>query len=395
MVSRSEQPARVPALLVASVFRVVAASILDDGNSVSRVVAASFNAPNIPVSGSYIESEYGISAGMHGTSSSARLGGTAVERFVWISSSTTSCKMPSGSRTWAPSGTGIIATFSQKVMLESAWHAPPIASNLSMYVNKTEILHVGEVQGSGFGICNPSAVISVEAVSSERTLWHSDSSMTIALNTNQISTDLLLLNVVISNATFGLISSSRVLSPFFVPKPAPLIQVLTAKLYVPIPEDVSNRLGSLTARGLAAAGNLPSPDIYDIPDVAFMDEVNVSAIIYNNGTQVFSRDLRPVSKPINGTFTVVDASNLSIVNISCGGVKAAFNDELIANTYAVVVRAGLVFCPSRVMRVAVLATFSIPGERLHDLNFTKVRRMSCDMCNSALICSNLMLPLRR
>jgi hypothetical protein len=180
-----------------------------------------------------------------------------------------------------------------------------------------------------------------------------------------------------------------------VPKPAPLIQVLTAKLYVPIPEDVSNRLGSLTARGLATVGNLPSPDIYDIPDVAFMDEVNVSAIIYNNGTQVFSRDLRPVSKPINGSFTVVDASNLSIVNISCGGVKAAFNDELIANTYAVVVRAGLVFCPSRVMRVAVLATFSIPGERRRDDNFTKVRCVSCDLCNSVLICSNLMLPLRR
>ena len=112
-----------------------------------------------------------------------------------------------------------------------------------MYVNATEILHVGEVQGSGFGICNPSPVISVEALWSKKTLWHSDSSMAIALNTKQISTDVLLLNVVISHATFGLISSSRVLSPFFVPKPAPLIQVLTAKLYVTIPEDVSNRLG--------------------------------------------------------------------------------------------------------------------------------------------------------
>ena len=126
-----------------------------------------------------------------------------------------------------------------------------------------------------------------------------------------------------------------------------------------------------------------------------MDEVNVSAIIYNNGTQVFSKDLRPVSKPVNGTFTVVDASNLTIVNISCGGVEAAFNVELIANTYAVVVRVGLVFCPSRVMRVAVLATFSIPGERYHYCDFTKARRMSCNLCNTVLICSNLMRSLRR
>ncbi len=375
LVAKSEQPSRLPALLVVSVCKVIATSTLDRPGDSGMAVAASCHAADIPASGSYVEYIYGINFGMHSTSSSAKLGGTAVERFIWISSSTTSCKLPSGSRTWALSGTGIIASFSHRVRVDSAWHAPPIASNLSMSVNETFTLHVGEVKGSGFGFCNPSPAMSLEAVSSNKTFWHSDSSMTIALNAKRISTDLLLLQVAISNAAHGFVYSSQVLSPVFVPKPAPLIQVLTAKVYTPIPADVLNRLKAFTAQGLAAGGNLPSPDTYDMPDVGFMEEVNVSAIVYNNGTQVFSKDLLPVSKPINGTFTVVDAFSRSVVKISCDGVETAFHVELIANTYAVSVTAGLGFCPSVLMRVAVIASFSIPGQCVTSFIFSQ--RTSC------------------
>ena len=362
LVSKSEQPVRVPALLVASVCQVVAMSTLDRVYNSSVAVAASFDTADIPASGSYVKSIYGIGIGVYSVSSSAKLGGTAVERFIWISSSATYCKMPAGSRTWTLSDTGIIASFPQRVGVELAWHAPPVVSNVSMSVNETVFLRVGEVKGSGFGFCNPSPVIFLEAVTSNKTIWHSDSSVTIALNAKLISTDLLLLKVAISNAAHGSISSSQVLSPLFIPKPAPLIQVLTAKVYAPVPVDVLNRLVALTSQGLAGGGILPSPDVYDVADVGFMEEVNVSAIIYNNGTQVFSKGSIPVSKPINGTFTVVDASSRSAVKISCGGGEAAFKTQMIANTFAVSVHAGLAFCPSDSMRVSIVATFSIPGQ---------------------------------
>ena len=390
LVSKLELP-RFRALLAASVFQFVANLTLDN---ISMTVALSSSARNIPATGSHVEFIYGTNIGAYSFSSSAMLGSTAVERLVWISSSSMSCKLPSGSRTWTPSGTGIFTSLSQLVGVASVRHASPVVSNFSISVNQTVALIFGAV-GSGFGSNNPSPVVYLQSLLTQQTLWYSDSSMSIAMNADRISTDFLLLNFAISNTNHDLISSSQVLSPLFVPKPIPVVEVLNAKVYVPVPVVLLDRMVLFAAQGLAASGDLPSPDIYDVADVGLLEEVNVGAIIYNNGTQVFSRDLRPVSKPINGSFTVVDASNLSIVNISCGGVKAAFNDELIANTYAVVVRAGLVFCPSRVMRVAVLATFSIPGERRRDDNFTKVRCVSCDLCNSVLICSNLMLPLRR
>jgi hypothetical protein len=360
LASKVTLPARVPALFVATVFQAVAGASL---YNLSAVVTASCDARNFPATGSYVESIYGANFGMHSASFSAKLGNTAAERFVWVSSTATSCKLSSGSRTWTPSGTGIIASFSQVAGVASVGHASPFASNFSMAANKTVNLHIGAVAGSGFGSNNPSPVVSLDAFSSLKTIWYSDSSMTIALNANQISTDLLLLNFAVFSTNGNLISSSQVFSPFFIPKPAPLITIVSAKVYVPIPDDVLSRMNLFTARGLAFAGDFPSPHNYAIADVGFMEEVTVSAVIYNNGSQaMFSTNLLPISKPIFGTFSVVDAVNLKPVSVACGGADTAFNTTLLANTFAVLVHAKLVFCSSISMRVAIKATFSIPGE---------------------------------
>lgn len=93
-----------------------------------------------------------------------------------------------------------------------------------------------------------------------------------------------------------------------------------------------------------------------------MEEVTVSAVIYNNGRQAYSKDLRPIAKPISGTITVINANNLSPVNIACGGVGTAFNTTLPENKFAVSIHAALAFCSSNPMPVAVVITFSIPGE---------------------------------
>ena len=259
-----------------------------------------------------------------------------------------------------PSGSGIIASFSQQVDVASVRHAPPVASNFFMSANKTANFHSGAMEGSGFGVNNPSAQVNIEAVMSRKTEWYSDSSLTTVLNANQISTDLLFLNVAFSNSNNDLVASSQVMSSLFIPKPLPLIQAITAKLYLPIPVDVSERLDVFRARGVAADGDLPSPDNHGA-DVGFMEEMNVTAIIYNNGSQVFSKGLLPTSKPILGRFSIVDAVNLKTVSVACGGAETAFNTTFLANTFAVSVRAELAFCSSITMQVAIMLTFSIPG----------------------------------
>jgi hypothetical protein len=360
LVSKMMLHVQVPALLVATVYRAVANASLFNS---SAMVTASCGTHNIPATGSYVESVHGANIGMYSSSSSATLGSTAAERFVWVSSSSTSCKLPSGSRTWTPSGTGIFATFSQRLGIASVWHAPPVASSVSMSTNMTVNLQMGVVEGSGFGNNNPSPLVSLDANPSIKTIWYSDSSMTITLNMNQTNTDLLFLNFAVFNSNSTLISSSQVFSPFFIPKPAPLNQSIFAKVYVPLPGNVSDRLNAFTRLGLSAfAGDLPSPDNYTTADVGFMEEVNVTAVIFNNGSQVFSKDLVPISKSISGTFTVIDAVNLNNVTIACGGAGTSFNATLLANTFAVSISAGLAFCSSISMRVAILVTFSIRGE---------------------------------
>ena len=358
LVSKLELP-RFRALLAASVFQFVANLTLDN---ISMTVALSSSARNIPATGSHVEFIYGTNIGAYSLSSSAMLGSTAVERLVWISSSSMSCKLPSGSRTWTPSGTGIFTSLSQLVGVASVRHASPVVSNFSISVNQTVALIFGAV-GSGFGSNNPSPVVYLQSLLTQQTLWYSDSSMSIAMNADRISTDFLLLNFAISNTNHDLISSSQVLSPLFVPKPIPVVEVLNAKVYVPVPVVLLDRMVLFAAQGLAASGDLPSPDIYDVADVGLLEEVNVGAIIYNNGTQVFSKGYLSVSKPITGTFSIVDALNLRSVNISCGGLETSFVATLEANSFAVIVQAGLVFCPSLSMRVAITATFSIPGKR--------------------------------
>ena len=384
LVSKMTLPVQALAFLIATVSRFVARTALDN---ISVVVAASCSARNIPATGSYVDFIYGTTSGVHSASHSARLGSTAVERFLWISSSATFCKLPSGSRTLMPSGSGIIASFSQQVDVASVRHAPPVASNFLMSANKTANLHSGAMEGSGFGVNNPSAQVKIEAVMSRKTEWYSDSSLTTVLNANQISTDLLFLNVAFSNSNNDLVASSQVMSSLFIPKPLPLIQAITAKLYLPIPVDVSERLDVFRARGVAAAGDLPSPDNYEA-DVGFMEEMNVTAIIYNNGSQVFSKDSFAVSKPITGSFSFVDAVTFRAVNITCGGVEHPITANLAANTFAVSVSVGLVFCPSFSIRVIAILTFTIPGKCLTRFMCNIVRYMvflvfivACPYCN--------------
>jgi len=64
-----------------------------------------------------------------------------------------SCKLPSGSRTWTPSGIGIFTSLSQLVGVASVRHASPVVSNFSISVNQTLTLIFGAV-GSGFGSNN-------------------------------------------------------------------------------------------------------------------------------------------------------------------------------------------------------------------------------------------------
>ncbi len=363
LVSKLMLHVQVPALLVATVFRAVANASF---YSLHAVVTATCNNRNVPATGSYVESIYGVNIGAHSASSSAKLGSTVAERFVWVSSSATSCKLPSGSRTLTPSGTGILATFSQRAAVASVWHALPDASNISISANDTvysQMCAVLAVRGSGFGNNNPSPAVSLVANPSLKTVWYSDSSMSIALNVNQISTDLLLLNFDVFNTNGTFISSCQVTSPFLKPKPSPVHRSMHAKVYVPIPIDVSDRLTAFSDQGLAAStGDLPSPDNYAIADVGFMEEVTVSAVIYNNGSQAYSKDLRPIAKPISGTITVINTNNLSPVNIACGGMGTAFNTTLPENKFAVSIHAALAFCSSNPMQVAVVITFSIPGE---------------------------------
>jgi hypothetical protein len=382
LVSKLELPTRFRALLVASVFRFVANTTLDN---ISMAVAASCSARNIPATGSHVEFIYGTNIGAYSLSSSAMLGSTAVERLVWISSSSMSCKLPSGSRTWTPSGTGIVISLSQLVGVVSVGPAPPVVSNFSISDNQTVTLFFSAI-GSGFGNNNPSPVVSLASISSQQTLWYSDSSMTIAMNAERISTDSLLLNFEISNTNHDLISSSLVLSPVFVPKPIPLVEVLNAKVYVPIPVVVLDRMVLFAAQGLAASGDLPSPDNYDVADVGLLEEVNVGAIIYNNGTQVFSKDSRFVSKLITGTFSIVDAFNLRSVNIACGGPVTSFVATFQPNSFAVLIQAGLVFCPPISMRVAIMATFSIPGKRSANFAYAVVEFPACVMSHIFMMC---------
>jgi hypothetical protein len=148
--------------------------------------------------------------------------------------------------------------------------------------------------------------------------------------------------------------------------------------------DVSNRLDVFIARGLAAAGDLPSPDNYEMADVGFMEEVIVSAIIYINGSQVLSKDSLPVSKPIVGSFSVVNTINDRVVNVSCGGSDAAFISNLAANTFAVSISAALSFCPALSMRVAVMMTFSIPGKCFAGFACIELRCLG-HVCNDIIL----------
>jgi len=155
-----------------------------------------------------------------------------------------------------------------------------------------------------------------------------------------------------------------------------LIQIVSAKLYAPVPGDVLDRMNRFIALGLAANGHLPSPYNYAIAGVGFMEEVNVTAVIYNNGSQVFSKGLRPISKHVMGTFSIVDAVNFKTVSVASGGAETSFNATFLANTFAVLVRAGLAFCSSNTMQVAIMVSFSIPGEFLSCFSFTYIEAVS-------------------
>jgi hypothetical protein len=360
LVSKVMLPARVPTSLVVSVFQTVSRT---EWKNSSFVLDLSSSALNIPASGSYNTMINGINIGSHSSTLSAKFTSTAAERLAWISSSATLCKLPSGSRSSTSPGIGILLSLSRQVGIDLVQHTHPVASSVLFSANQTLTLPVGLVGGSGFGGNDPSLGVAITTISSLKTLWYSDSSITIGIDANKISTDLFMLDVAFSDPSHGLVSTNQVPSPVFIPKPIPLTQVLSAKLYVPISLEVLNRADVLTDRGMAASGDLPSPSNYMLPDdVGFMEQVNVSAIIYNNGSQVFVKDSVPVSKSIIGEFSTVDAQNFRVVNISCGGAKAVFNATMAANTYAVLIQPELVFCSASFMRVLIVVSFSILGE---------------------------------